>query len=169
MKLSVLLVDDDADDLLTLASAIEMLNLPVKLLYARDCDTLDHYLKTEKNINLILLDINMPIKNGLQCLKEIKTNVNYQHIPVIIFTVSLREKDIEEAFKNYAHYYVVKPYARINFNQTIGKLFSIDWSKPQPQPSKDNFVINLAFNPLKYQGRILIHYTYWVRIASQLR
>jgi CheY-like chemotaxis protein len=143
--MKVLLVDDDNDDLQAFASAIEFLKLPIQLLYAKDSRELDEFLEKEKDINLILLDINMPLKDGLQCLREIKASDHYKHIPVIIFTVSVRQKDIDTAFENYAHYYVVKPYARVNFYQTINKIFSLDWTKDQPIPPKDDFVINLAY------------------------
>jgi CheY-like chemotaxis protein len=143
--MKVLLVDDDLDDFHAFASAIEYLKLPIELLYARDAKELDKFLESEKNISLIMLDINMPVKNGLQCLKEIKESESFKHIPIIIFTVSVRQKDIDTAFENYAHYYVVKPYARINFYQTINKIFNTDWTKEQPRPPKEDFVINLAY------------------------
>ena len=58
---------------------------------------------------LILLDINMPRKDGLQALKEIKQDVHLCKIPVIMFTTSVAPKDIERAYALGANCYVTKP------------------------------------------------------------
>ncbi len=143
--MKVLLVDDDVDDLQAFAAAIEFLKLPVELIYARDSKQLFYYLETEADLKLVLLDINMPLKNGLECLKELKSIDRFKDIPIIIFTVSVRQKDIDTAYEYKAHYYVVKPYARENFYQTVKKVFKVDWTRTQPIPPKDDFVINMAY------------------------
>ncbi len=144
--MKILLVDDDQDDRHAFAEAIEKLKLPItKLTCARDSGELFAYLEGDPDIHLVLLDINMPVKDGKQCLKQLKNDERYKHIHVIIYTVSISEADVHESFESGAHYYVVKPYAQANFHTTLRKVFNINWKEPQPNPAKENFVINYAY------------------------
>jgi CheY-like chemotaxis protein len=59
--------------------------------------------------NLILLDLNMPRKDGRQALKEIKSNPDFQSIPVIILTTSSEKRDMESSKKSGADYFITKP------------------------------------------------------------
>jgi CheY-like chemotaxis protein len=144
-EMKVLLVDDDHEDRQAFAEAIEKLNLPARVSYLQDCKDLFTHLENNPDINLVLMDINMPVKNGKVCLKELKMDDRYKHIPIVIYTVSLSETDIKESFESGAHYYVVKPYAHANFLQTMQAVFNIDWKEAQPVPARENFVINFAY------------------------
>ncbi len=86
------------------------------------------------------------MRNGHECLRLIKADKRYRHIPIVIYTVSMNKKDIEETYREGAHYYVVKPYAYANFLEAMKKVFSIDWNNVQVRPPKEQFVINLTFN-----------------------
>jgi CheY-like chemotaxis protein len=144
--MKIILVDDDQDDRQAFAEAIKKLNIPVAhIYYAKDSKELFGQLEEDSNFHLVLLDINMPVKDGKQCLKDLKTDSRYQHIPVIIYTVSVNEKDIHESYEYGAHHYVVKPYAQINYHNTLRTIFNIDWKTPQPVPKKEHFVINNAY------------------------
>jgi len=138
-------VDDDEDERQAFAEAIDKLGLPLDLLYARNAGELFEYLEKKSDINLIFLDINMPLKDGRVCLKELKTNEKYRHIPVLVYSVSQSIEDVDEVFAGGAHYYAVKPYAEVNFIETLKLVFGIDWTLEQPIPSREQFVINLAF------------------------
>ena len=59
--------------------------------------------------DIILLDINLPRKNGLDILKEIKLDDKLRSLPVIILSTSNSTKDINEAYDNYANSYIIKP------------------------------------------------------------
>jgi DNA-binding NarL/FixJ family response regulator len=60
-------------------------------------------------------------------------------------TNSKNGKDVDETYQSGAHYYVIKPYALNNYVETIKRIFNLDWKIEQPVPSKENFIINLAF------------------------
>jgi two-component system, chemotaxis family, response regulator Rcp1 len=62
-----------------------------------------------KTPQLILLDLNLPVKNGLEVLRKIKTDNKLRLIPVIILTTSKNKDDVCEAYKNYASAYIAKP------------------------------------------------------------
>lgn len=63
--------------------------------------------------DLLFLDLNMPRKNGLECLKEIRSNEKLKEISIAIYSTSDNEKDIEETFGNGVNVYIIKPN---NFN-----------------------------------------------------
>lgn len=77
--------------------------------------------------NLIFLDLNTPIKNGIQCLKEIRQNLALKDLAIAIYSTSSSEKDIEETFVNGANIYINKPH---NFNilcNVIEKVVHLNW------------------------------------------
>lgn len=143
--MKILLVDDDLEDRQAFAEALKKLKIDVQLTEAKDCQEMFDYLEKSSDVNLLLLDINMPRKNGKLCLKDIKGNAKYSAIPVVVYTVSLNEKDIQDAYDHGAHYYVVKPYAHLNFPITLKSLLEINWHQSPPIPPREGFVINLAF------------------------
>jgi DNA-binding response OmpR family regulator len=143
--LNVLLVEDDAEDKNFFMHCLEKSNLYHNIIWAKDHDELFQVLEREPEINLAIVDLDMPGKNGKECLKEIKAHQKYKTIPVIVMTVSKKTNDIDEVFENGAHYYAIKPYSQVNFTETLKTIFRIDWKIPQPIPEKKHFIINLAF------------------------
>ena len=63
--------------------------------------------------NLIILDINLPLKNGIQVLEEIKNNKNLKHIPIVIYTASEDAKDVFKVYTFQANSYVVKSFDNV--------------------------------------------------------
>ena len=144
--MNIILVEDDLDDRVAFAELVEKINLPISLHYASDSRELFAHLDKFPDVNLIFHDINMPLKNGKQCLKELKLNERHRHIPVLMYTASASQIDIDEVYEYGAHYYIVKPYAYVNMMETMKKIFSIDWTATQPIPSREDFVINMTYN-----------------------
>jgi CheY-like chemotaxis protein len=141
----ILLVDDDEDDHLFFKEALEKVGIFYTLTIARDSFQFFNMLEAEKKFDIIFLDINMPKMDGKECLKKIKTIEAYKNIPVIMFTSSQSSKDIDETFNTGAHFYLVKPYAQINFIAALKVIFSVNWKSTQPLPARNDFVINYAF------------------------
>ncbi len=73
--------------------------------------------------NLILLDLNLPIKDGTEVLAEVKADSDLRHIPVIVLSTSNQEKDIIKAYDLNANCYIVKP---VNFRRFRDVLQAID-------------------------------------------
>ncbi len=121
----VVFADDDADDRLLLQEAFEENNLKCTLDFVEDGIELLEYL--ERNAatpSLILLDINMPRKDGKQILQEIKTSAQWRHIPVVMFTTSKSPEDIRMCYDLGANSFIVKPSSfesLLNVTNTIGK------------------------------------------------
>lgn len=143
--MKIILVDDDNDYRLVFAMALSKLDLRVELFYVQSSAEMFTTLEEEPDIKLIVLDLGLPGKDGRQTLKELKRHDKFNHIPVVIYTVSNSLADISDTFDAGAHYYVVKPYVPVNFVQAVGKVFSVDWTKQQPKPPREDYVIDLAF------------------------
>jgi DNA-binding response OmpR family regulator len=144
--MKILLVDDDIEVQEEFIEALKMLDMDVHLAYARNAEELFAHLEKEHDINLLLLDINMPKRNGKECLKDLKSHTTFSTIPVVMFTVSKSEADIEETYAGGAHYYMIKPYSPLNFPSTLKALLGeVNWKEKQSVPGRDKFVINVAY------------------------
>lgn len=89
---TILLVDDDADDRFLFSQALASINAPVTLTEAPDGAKALQLLKTAPALpHVIFMDMNMPVMNGLECLKQIKSDPAYRHIPVVMLSTASHE------------------------------------------------------------------------------
>jgi len=72
--------------------------------------------------DIILLDLNLPVKDGREVLAELKVDADLRHIPIVVLTTSERNEDIKSAYDLHANCYVVKP---LDFNQFCDAIKSI--------------------------------------------
>ena|SRR5256714_5654200 len=115
-KFYILIAEDDADDRFLLKTAFEESGYKNTLKFVENGVELLKHLKevTEGKNNdefpgFILLDLNMPKKDGREVLKEIKENKVFKKIPVIVFTTTKNENEINRCYELGANSYVVKP------------------------------------------------------------
>lgn len=107
---NIVLVDDDSDDRELFFEAVSFVSPTAKVEMKRDGEELMEYLTTCSILpDVIFLDLNMPRKNGKECLFEIMGNKNLCKIPVIVYTTSLNPIDIEETFNQGASRFFRKP------------------------------------------------------------
>lgn len=141
--IQIILADDDTDDAFLFNEAIEELTLSVDLIIVTDGEQLMQRLKNEKVSlpDLIFLDINMPKKNGLECLSEIRVNKRLQDLPIIIFSTSFDEELVNQLYINGADYYIQKPSGFEALKNVIHLALNLISEKNQLQPPKDNFVL----------------------------
>lgn len=111
-KHNVFIVDDDADDRESIRDAFLENKHHHEYIFMKDGVQLLNHLETKHDPNdlkIILLDLNMPGKDGKDVLKEIKTNKVWQPIPVIVLTTSSSEKDRDISYELGANCFVTKP------------------------------------------------------------
>lgn len=124
----ILLVEDNEGDILLTLDAFEESKLKTKVSVARNGqEALDFLYKKGEFIavqipDLILLDINIPIYNGLEVLKIIKLDETLMKIPVIMLTTSASQKDVEKAYSNYCNSYIKKPLEMGEFINVVLKI-----------------------------------------------
>jgi CheY-like chemotaxis protein len=117
-QINILLADDDQDDRRFFENALKKLPTASRLTTVDDGDELMKYLEENKEAlpDVLFLDINMPRKNGFECLEEIRKNENLKNLPIFIFSTSYAQEKINKVFKSGAHVYIRKP---SNFLQLI--------------------------------------------------
>ncbi|MBV9986927.1 MAG: response regulator [Chitinophagaceae bacterium] len=108
----ILLVDDDLDDQGLFLDALQEIDADARLIAAiNGIDAIDKLKRMEKLPDLIFLDLNMPLMNGMQFLQELKRSAIWKDIPVIMYSTSSYKKDIDTALKAGAMDYIVKPFS----------------------------------------------------------
>lgn len=124
----ILLVEDNEGDILLTTEAFESAKIINELSIVRDGkEAIDFLMKQEKykdvcTPDILLLDINLPKKNGIEVLKFIKSNENLKQIPVIMLSTSSSDLDINLAYKNYANCFITKPVEVGDFMNAIAKI-----------------------------------------------
>jgi CheY-like chemotaxis protein len=143
---NIYLADDDEDDRLFFQDALSEVCEEVNLTIARNgVELMDIlYLPPVPLPDVIFLDLNMPAKNGFECLEEIKKSETLKHLPIIIFSTTIQEEAVNTVYKGGANFYIRKP---DNFNQlkkALKKVLCIDWLKEVRQISKEQFIVSVA-------------------------
>lgn len=114
----LLIAEDDIDDRLLITKAFKEGFSQAKLICVENGEVLLQYLKREGKFNndekfplphIILLDLNMPKKDGREALREIKSDILLKKIPVIVFTTSKHEDDIKVTYTMGTNSYISKP------------------------------------------------------------
>lgn len=128
----ILLVEDNRGDIRLTQEALKGSELKIHLDVVTDGEqALDFLLKRNQYANvlpphIILLDLNLPRKNGMDVLKEVKMHETLKKIPVIILTTSDAGHDIDRAYSLHANCYVLKPVDFEDFSRVI-KLIELYW------------------------------------------
>ena len=130
----VLVVDDSDDDVVLLKEAFKECPLVNFVQTVEDGEAALRYLrrqrpfKSAKRPGLVLLDINMPKKNGFEVLAEMRADPQLSNVPVVILTTSKQESDILRAYASGACSFIAKP---VNFEkmQQIAQQFAIYWTR----------------------------------------
>ncbi|HLP21981.1 MAG TPA: response regulator [Chitinophagales bacterium] len=138
----VMLADDDAEDREIFLDVMQEVMPDAKVFTAENGEDLMSKLKDRSNNlpELIFLDLNMPLKNGHECLLEIRNSKELQHIPVIIYSTSVNNEYIEETFKRGANFYFPKPSSFRNLRIVMSKIFKLD-KNAFMNPKKEDYLL----------------------------
>mgnify|MGYP006276318705 CR=1 FL=1 len=127
----ILMAEDDAEDQLLAREALREARLMNPLYCVDDGEQLMRYLRREPPYDngegwpypgVVLLDLNMPRKDGRTCLSEIKRDPNLKHLPVIVLTTSQEEEEVLRSYDLGANSYITKP---VDFNQLVRIMSSL--------------------------------------------
>jgi two-component system response regulator len=135
----VLLVEDDPGDVLLTSEALAQHHLDVQLHVVGDgeeairfvCRTGDF--ASAPRPALVLLDLNLPRRSGLEVLADLKADPDLRTIPVVVLTTSQAEQDILRSYQLHTNAYIVKPFDVGQFSEAIGQI--------------DDFFLTLAAQP----------------------
>jgi len=140
----VLLAENDKDDQEIFHEALTEANIPADLITVDNGQELMDNLKdpSEPNPDIIFLDINMPVKNGKECLAEIKSDETLKEIPTVMLSTSENVKDVEDSFNTGANLYVRKPFSFKSFILLLKKIFLLKWAGVLLKPVRKTFFMS---------------------------
>ena len=123
----ILLVEDDPKDVELTLAALEEYNLANEVIVARDGEEALEYLysrgkfktRSDGNPSVMLLDLKLPKVDGLEVLKQIKSEEKLRMIPVVVLTSSKEEKDMVASYQLGVNAYVVKP---VDFHEFVNAI-----------------------------------------------
>lgn len=143
--INICLADDDEDDRLFFTDAFDELKIKTKVVTFNDGVELMDYLNDDDSIlpNVLFLDLNMPKKNGVECLLEIKQNEKLSDIAIAIYSTSSSEEHIEETFVNGANIYIKKPNDFEDLKKILSEVVTINWQYHTSGLNKDNFLMRM--------------------------
>ena len=127
--IEILLVEDSATDVMLAKEALEQAKMRNNLHVVKDGVEAMAFLRKEGSYvdmprpDLILLDLNMPRKDGREVLAEVKADERLKRIPVVVLTTSKAEKDVFETYGLQANCYITKP---VDFEQFTNVVMAID-------------------------------------------
>lgn len=127
--LTILLADDDMDDISVFKEVISDFQITILLHIAKDGREAIHLLDSLPQVDLVFLDINMPLMNGLECLAEIRKKLS--PVSVIMLSTSNTDYHVSEAKSLGANGYITKPSSLSQYRQTIKTVMTTDWTKNQ--------------------------------------
>ncbi len=112
--LKMLLIEDSPSDVRLIREALKETGIPVQVTVAMDgVDAMEHLHRVDLGLaprpDLVLLDLNLPRKNGREVLAEIKGSPTLKQIPVLVMTSSQADEDIHQAYTLNANCYITKP------------------------------------------------------------
>jgi CheY-like chemotaxis protein len=144
-QLNILLADDDTDDCIFFENALGELLLSTNLTTVYDGAQLMQLLTNETNElpHILFLDLNMPRKNGFECLSEIKQNKKLKNLPVVIFSTSFEQEVVNLLYKNGAQYFIRKPALFLQFKKIILYTLTLILQENISQPTKEKFVLTV--------------------------
>lgn len=143
LPLQIMLADDDADDRFFFGEAIKSATTSAQLNTVDNGEKLMLYLYTNKESlpRALFLDLNMPRKNGSECLSAIKNDVTLKDLPVIIYSTSLHQEIADILFNNGAHYYIKKGNS-VEMQNVLNYLLKLIAEDKLVRPKKEQFILH---------------------------
>ncbi len=140
----IFLADDDVDDRVLFEDALREVCKETVLATATDGQEMMNKLQATvpPEPDVIFLDLNMPVKNGFECLEEIKSATKLKNIPIIVLSTSSEKEYVDKVYAQGADYYLCKPDSFNTLKKAITSILNYDWSKHPKQPSRDSFLLS---------------------------
>lgn len=128
VPIKILLVEDNQDDIFLTIEAFKKVKVKNSIISVTDgVEALEYLHRRGKYVNaqrpdIILLDLNLPRKDGFEVLKDIKEDPDLKTIPVIVLTASKADEDAAKSYSHYANCFISKPVRMEEFNKIIREI-----------------------------------------------
>ena len=137
---NIFLAEDDADDRIFFEDALKEVAIPTQLTLSNNGLELMSNLEIltqHPPPHVIFLDLNMPFKDGFQCLQEIRNTPKLKDIPVVIFSTTTNDVAVNKTYDHGANYYICKPASFELLVKAINTVLTLEmWQTPQPPKEK---------------------------------
>lgn len=134
--------DDDSADLLRFNHAVQEVYPEARVFSVQNGDDL-LVLLTNLQPDLLFLDLDMPGRNGFQCLVEIRKNLHYLELPIVIYSGTGRAANIDTSYQMGADLYFSKPESAEELKTSLKEILELDWS--EPARIKARFLVNGSY------------------------
>ncbi len=141
-SINILIASGDPNDASQLTEALKNILPSCQPIFTTDGIAALRYIKTNAPPDIVFLDLNMPFKNGINCLKDIYNLNLLPGIPIIIYSTSNNIKDIDEAYKHNAAFYIIKPPSFKVLREIIQRALTILVKPSTRRVDKVNFVLS---------------------------
>lgn len=136
----VIMAEDDKEDVMIFELAAAEANLAIHLRHAENGEVL--FTLLEQAIpDILFLDINMPCKDGLTCITEIRSNPVYNNLPVVMYTSYKVPEKIDSAYEAGANLYLLKSKTITELAGHLKTIFAIEWQHQMHQPAYNQFTL----------------------------
>jgi len=140
----VVLADDDKDHGFLFRMVVKQVDPSKTVSIVKDGAELMDFLK-KKVPDLLFLDLNMPCKNGLECLTEIRQELQLKDLPIVVYSSSTHMTDIQKSYLHEADLYMVKPFNSFHLRNALESIIKMDWIKETRE--QKYYFINNRFVP----------------------
>jgi CheY-like chemotaxis protein len=145
---TIFLADDNPHDCLRFEKAINELGAGLSLNTVTNGEELirllSHYIP-----DLLFLDLEMPCRNGIQCLQTIRENKQFERLPIVVFSATNRTNNIQVAYGFGANLFFIKPADYPELVYSLKNILQMDWS--DPRGITERYFTNNQYLPFKLQ------------------
>ena len=139
----VALADDDVDDREIFVDVCSGIETEIEVFLFKNGQELMDYLNTKDAVipSILFLDINMPIKDGFDCLAEIRSKTALNELCIIVYSTSISSSDVTKAKQLGADGFLQKPSSYGKLKTAVQKILDTDWSDPCSELDEASFVL----------------------------
>lgn len=139
------MADDNENDCHLFREALKGIKIKTIITFVKDGFQLMNHLNTPGNRlpNIVFLDLNMPLKDGMDCLSEIRKNSKLKDMVIVIYSSMASEEKVEEAFIRGANIYIQKPGNFISMKTCLAQVINLNWQYHTLGLKKENFLLKV--------------------------
>jgi CheY-like chemotaxis protein len=126
---NIVLAEDDVDDQNIFQFALQEIDPAIQIQFVANGRELLNLLQNNKP-DILFLDLEMPYKNGLEVLIEMRSNPDLEKIPVVVFSSTTKPSNIQTAYEVGAHLFFIKPPIYSDYLSSIKAIFKLNWNEP---------------------------------------
>lgn len=143
--LHIIMADDDENDRHFFSEALQNIKVKTMLTFVNDGSQLMNHLNSPgtRLPHVVFLDLNMPLKNGMECLSEIRKNSKLKDLIVVIYSGDASEDKVEEAFIKGANIYIQKPNDLLTMKNALSQVINLNWQYHTLGLKKENFLLKV--------------------------